>query len=162
MVERKASGLRRSLYNLLTDRDIQSLKADIEAIKADVSVFRFNEGPCTCYVDAVDAIYVRGDVFPDDEYSIHPRDMMSARAVLAHEYYGHRQYKDTPLRQQSWNDEFRASYMAARNAPGLSQQDRMLLVLDAMERAKSAGVTIKWNNFMRSVVYGSDYQQTET
>jgi len=161
-VERKASGLRKSLYKLLTDEDIQSLKSDIAAIKADVSVFKFNEGPCTCYVDAVDTVYVRGDVFPDDVYSIHPRDMMSARAVLAHEYYGHRRYKDTPLKQQSWNDEFRASYIAARDTPGLSGQDRMLLVLDAMERAKSVGVTIKWNNFMRSVVYGSNYQQTET
>jgi len=156
--KRKASGLRKSLYNLLTNEDIISLKADIRAIKADLSVFRFNDGPCTCYVDATDTIYVRGDVFPDNEYSVHPRDMMSARAVLAHEYYGHRKYQGTPLKQQSWNDEFRASYMAARNAPGLSDQDRMLLVLDAMERAKSAGVDIKWNRFMRSVVYGNDYQ----
>ena len=49
------------------------------------------------------------------------------------------------------------SYMAAKNAPNLSNQDRILLIMDAMERAKTAGVTIKWNNFMRSVVYGSDY-----
>jgi len=52
--------------------------------------------------------------------------------------------------------------MAAHNAPGLTGQDRMLLIMDAMERAKAAGVPIKWNKFMRSVVYGSDYQQTET
>ena len=162
MVERRASGLRRSRFNTLANEDIESLKSDIRAIEADISVFSFNAGPCTCYIDATDTVYVRGDVFPDNEYSVHPRDMMSARAVLAHEYYGHRSYKGTRARQQSWNDEFRASYMAARNAPGLSQQDRMLLVMDAMERAKAAGVSIKWNKFMRSVVYGSDCQQTET
>jgi len=95
LVERKASGLRKSRFSILTSEDIESLKADIKAIKADVSVFKFNDGPCTCYIDATDTVYVRGDVFPDNEYSIHPRDMMSARAVLAHEYYGHRSYKDT-------------------------------------------------------------------
>ena len=156
---RQASGLRKSVYYILTDAQIDSLKMDIVAINADISVFRFNEGPCTCYIDAADTIFVKGDVLPDDVYSIHPRDMMSARAVLAHEYYGHRAYRGTPLEQQAWNDEFRASYMAAKNAPGLSDQDRILLIMDAMERAKAAGVTIKWNNFMRRIVYGSNYQQ---
>ena len=88
---RQASGLRKSVYHVLTDAQIDSLKADILAINADVSVFRFNEGPCTCYFDDVDIIYVKG-----------------------------------------------------------------------MERAKTAGVTIKWNNFMRRTVYGSDYQQNQT
>ena len=155
---RQASGLRKSVYHLLTDTQIDLLKADILAINADISVFRFNEGPCTCYIDDADIIYVKGDVLPDEVYSIHPRDMMSARAVLAHEYYGHRTYRGTHLEQQAWNDEFRASYMAAKNAPGLSDQDRILLVMDAMERAKAAGVSIKWNNIMRRIVYGSNYQ----
>jgi hypothetical protein len=51
---RQASGLRKSVYHILTDEQICSLKADIAAIKADVSVFRFNEGLCTCYFDDVD------------------------------------------------------------------------------------------------------------
>ena len=44
--------------------------------------------------------------------------------------------------------------MAAKNAPGLSDQDRIFLIMDAMERAKAEGVSIKWNNFMRRTVYG--------
>jgi hypothetical protein len=52
--------------------------------------------------------------------------------------------------------------MAARNAPGLTQQERSMLILDAMERAKTAGITIRWNSFMRRVVYGSGYKQNET
>ena len=162
MLERKASGLRKSPHYYLTDQDIDMLKAEINAIKADISKFKFNKGTHTGYSDDLDEVLVCGDVFPDDIYSSHPRDMMSARAVLAHEYYGHRANQGTLLPKGSWNDEFRASYMAARDAPGLTEQDRMLLVLDAMERAKEAGVVIHWNYFMRSVVYGIDYEQTET
>ena len=159
MTERKVSGLRKSPHNILTEEEINSLKSDICTIGADITVFKFNYGTHTGYVDDADIISVRGDVFPDDVYSVHPRDMMSARAVLAHEYYGHRANQGTPLKKGAWNDEFRASYMAARNAPGLSEKDRMLLVMDAMERAKEAGVTIRWNDFIRSVVHGSDYNQ---
>ena len=159
MVQRKASGLRRSPYNILTDAEIESLKADIDALQADESVFMFNEGDFTGYSDDADIIFVRGDALPDNEYSVHPRDMLSARAVLAHEYYGHRANKGTSLQEGAWNDEFRASYMAAKNTPGLTDQERVLLLLDAMERAKEAGVTIKWNSFMRRAVYGSDHKQ---
>jgi len=93
------------------------------------------------------------DVLPDP-YSIHPRDKMSVRAVLAHEYYGHRRYRGTSIRKGSWNDEFRASYMAAKITPGLSDEDRMYLMLDAIQRAQDSGVTIKYNSFMRRILYG--------
>ena len=156
-MQRKASGLRRSPYSILTDAEIESLKRDIVALQADESVF--NEGDFTGYSDDADIVFVRGDVLPDNEYSVHPRDMLSAKAVLAHEYYGHRANRGTLLQEGSWNDEFRASYMAAKNAPGLTDQERAFLILDAMERAKEAGVTIKWNSFMRRAVYGSDYKQ---
>jgi len=160
MKVRKASGLRKSPHHLLTDEEIEKLKADITAIRADIEKFVFNKGTHTSYSDDLDKILVRGDVLPDAIYSAHPRDMMSARAVLAHEYYGHRLNRGTRLLKGSWNDEFRASYMAAQNAPGLTDQDRMFLILDAMERAKEVGVSIHWNSFMRRVVYGVDYQQT--
>jgi hypothetical protein len=44
--------------------------------------------------------------------------------------------------------------MAAKNTPNLSDEDRRYLTMDALERAKSAGVAIKYNNFIRSVLYG--------
>ena len=93
-------------------------------------------------------------MFPDKN-SIHLRDLLSERAVLAHEYYGHRAYRNTKLERNSWNDEFRASYMAAKNAPNLTDDDKRYLVSDAIERAKEAGVTIKNNDFMRGILYGS-------
>ena len=85
---------------------------------------------------------------------MHPTDLLSVRATLAHEYYGHRKYRGTKVPQGSWNDEFRASYMAAKNCPNLSDEDRRLLVLDALERAKTAGVSVRYNNFIRKCLYG--------
>ncbi len=154
MDERYARGLRRSPFTLLTEEEIEGLKEDIAAIGADERVFLFNEGSFTCYVDRTDTIFVKGNIFPDGDYSNHPRDLMSARAALAHEYYGHRAMRGTSLQRSSWNDEFRASYLAAKNAPGLTEQDKRHLILYAMERAKEAGVTIKLNRFMRGVLYG--------
>lgn len=148
-----ANGLRKSPTYILSNEEIKSIKDDIRSIGADESVFEFNKGRYTSYNDKTDKIKIRGDVLPDTN-SKHPRDLMSSKAVLAHEYYGHRVYRGTNLKIGSWNDEFRASYMAAKNAPNLSDDDRKYLVLDAMERAKESGVTIKNNNFMRRILYG--------
>ena len=150
-----ANGLRNSRYHILTDDEIETIKKDIRDIQADIHVFKFNKGQRTSYSDAFDEVRVRGDVLPNLN-STHPRDLMSARAVLAHEYYGHRPYRNAvnPLPYGCWNDEFRASYMAAKNAPGLSDDDRKYLILDALERAKSAGVSIVNNSLIRRVLYG--------
>ena len=151
--DRKAGGLRRSALNWLSESDIKYLKNEIRAINADETKFEFNTGYATGYRDDIDIIHVRSDVFPDKN-SLHPRDLLSERAVLAHEYYGHRAYRNTILGRGAWNDEFRASYMAAKNAPNLTNKDRHTLVLDALERAKEAGIIIKYNDFIRRVLYG--------
>jgi len=150
-----AYGLRRSPFYVLNDEDILSIKNEISALKADETIFIFNDGRFTgtAYVPALDIISVKGNVFPGVE-SLHPRDCMSARAVLAHEYYGHRPYRDTTLGIGDWRDEFRASYMAAKNAPGLSEADRRYLILDALLRAKEVGASIKHNSFIRRMLYG--------
>ena len=146
-------GLRRNPLIILSDNEIEHLKREIRAIEADESVFVFNQGSHTCYLDELDIVRVRANVFPDKN-SLHPRDLMSERAVLAHEYYGHRANSGTNLFHGAWNDEFRASYAAAKNTPNLSDSDRRYLILDALERAKSAGVTISYNDFIRSVLHG--------
>ena len=151
--ERSAGGLRRSPFYVLSEEDIKRLKWEISEIGADLSVFRFNEGRRTGYVDKKDVINVKGDIF-SDKNSIHPRDLMSERAVLAHEYYGHKANRGTPLLEGSWNDEFRASYLAAKNTPNLSDKDRAYLIMDAIERTKEAGVSIQYNDFMKGCLYG--------
>ena len=148
-----AYGLRKPRTHILTKNEINALKEDISIIEADENVFRFNMGRYTGYNDKLDKINVKGDVLPDMN-SQHPRDLMSSRAVLAHEYYGHKAYRGTKLPNGSWNDEFRASYMAAKNTPNLTDDDRQFLVLDALERAKEKGISIKYNDFIRRILYG--------
>ena len=154
---RNINGQRTSKYKILTPEEIASLKLDIEALEDDLSIFRFNEGFQTGYSDKSGLIYIRGDVLSDLS-STHPRDLMSQRAVLAHEYYGHKYFDDlfgdkNPL-PGAWTDEFRASYNAALNAPNLTETDRMYLMADALERAKEAGVNIKITTNIRRVLYG--------
>ena len=119
--------MRSAPSHILSDEEIKALKADVLTINAAESVFKFNKGSRTGYDDVLDEIRVKGDVLPD-ETSAHPRDRMSARAALAHEYYGHRAYRGTKLPKGAWNDEFRASYMAAKNCPNLSDEDRRYLI----------------------------------
>ncbi|MCL1867091.1 MAG: hypothetical protein FWF82_06745 [Oscillospiraceae bacterium] len=136
---RDVSGYRQSRHIMLDNADIEHLKSEIDAIQADKDAFRFNEGHRTGFSDRKSVVNVKGDVFPDKN-SKHPRDLMSERAVLAHEYYGHRMNAGTRFEPDDWHDEYRASYMAAHNSPGLSMQDRQDLLNDAAERAKMAGV----------------------
>ncbi len=149
-----ANGMRKSPLIKLTEKDKTHLLSEIKAIDADPSKFSFRDYIGSAYSDERDMILVSSNIFPSNDGSKHPRDLMSERAALAHEYYGHRAFRGTTLEKGSWNDEFRASYFAAKNCPNLSDEDRYYLVLDAIERAKEAGVTIKNNKFIRSVLYG--------
>ena len=124
------NGQRTSRYKVLTDEEIASIMDDIDAIGADPAIFRFNEGNQTGFLDSEGIINIRGDILPNLN-STHPRDLMSQRAVLAHEYYGHKYFDDVFGARNSapgsWNDEFRASYNAAINTPNLSDMDRIIL-----------------------------------
>ena len=149
-----AKGMRKSSTIPLSGDDKVHLLKEIRAIQADEDVFVFRDYIGTGYSDKRDKVYISSNVFPSADNSKHPRDLMSERAALAHEYYGHRANRNSTLEPGSWNDEFRASYFAARDCPNLSDEDRRYLILDAVERAKEAGVSIEYNDFMRRVVYG--------
>ena len=148
-----AKGMRKSSTIPLSGDDKVHLLKEIRAIQADEDVFVFRDYIGTGYSDKRDKIYISSNVFPSTDNSKHPRDLMSERAALAHEYYGHRANRNSTLEPGSWNDEFRASYFAARDCPNLSDEDRRYLILDAVERAKEAGVSIEYNDFMRWFVY---------
>ena len=148
-----ANGLRKPPAMHISDEQVEELKTDIRAIGADENVFEFNAGRQTGYADGTDVIFIRGDVYPDLE-STRARDRMSQRAVLAHEYYGHRTYRNTRVPLLAWNDEFRASYRAALDTPNLTDEDRMLLMQDALDRAREAGVTVRITETIRRVLYG--------
>ena len=150
---RSASGFRRDPLEELTDEDICYLKAEVAEIGAEEGAFRFNEGAKTGFSDRHRRINVRGDVFPDNN-SLHPRDRMSARAVLAHEYYGHYRFAPSEFEVGDWRDEMRASYIAATKTPNLSNDDRKYLMLDAYERAKESGHYFKYSKKARDIIYG--------
>jgi len=108
IVERDISGYRQSRHNILSESDINHLNEEIDKIHAERNVFKFNEGYKTGYSDRTGYINIRGDVFPDLD-STHPRDLMSERAVLAHEYYGHYKFIPSIFMPTDWRDEMRAS-----------------------------------------------------
>lgn len=149
-----ANGMRKSYLIPLSDADKEFVTGEIDAIGADRKHFIFRDFRATAYSAARDKVFVSSSVFPSADGSTNPTDMLSVRATLAHEYYGHRAYRNTQLREGAWNDEFRASYMAAQFSPGLSDEDRAMLISDALQRAKDAGVNIKLNSFMRRCLYG--------
>lgn len=148
-----ANGQRRSPSHILTDKKIESLLQDAKAIDIPTDVLKFNVGNRTGFSDLEEMIHIRGDVLPDIN-SDNLRDLLSQKAVLAHEYYG--QYKAHPskFRIDDWWDEFQASYRAAIDTPNLSDEDRRMLMLDAYDRAKEAGVKVNYNSVARRIIYG--------
>lgn len=125
----------------------------------------------TCYDFENDIVYVIRNVLPDLRYSynFHPRDLMSPRAVLAHEYYGHRVMRNRYIRESRgkiipvsrWFDEAYASIYAARDTPNLEQLDRVFLLNDAAQRAKEAGCVFELTPEMREMIHGYWSQTTK-
>ena len=152
-----ANGLRRSPQYILNDDEIHQIIECAEEIKIPSSILEFNYGIQTGFVDGTQKIHVRGDIFPDNN-SKNAGDILSEKAVLAHEYYGHYMNHPSTLPKGDWKDEFRASYRAAIDTPNLSDDDRRLLMLDAFNRAEEAGVIVKQNERARRMIYGYDNQ----
>ena len=152
-----ANSLRQPDTPTLTDDEISQLKQEIKELKADESVFMFNvPNRDTGYYDEKDLIILNRAVLPAVDDSRTARDRLTSKSVIAHEYYGHRAYRGTKLPRNDWRDEFRASYMAALKAPSLTRDERQLLMRDALDRAKEAGVTIKTTRTIRRILYGTD------
>ena len=153
---RQPSVGRQPIENTLSQEDINFVKKEFEAIGGDADILKFNEGNFTGYLDRTDEIYIRGDIFPD-LLSTRPNSLMSVRAALAHEL-GHKNFRFTKLIPNSWNDEFRASYWASKNVPGLSAEDKYFLVADAIDRAKDVRpvMPFNYNKYMRQIIYGEE------
>ena len=148
-----ANGMRKSPFNILDDEQIDMINSYADELKIPREILRYNVGTQTGFVDGGKFINIRGDIFPDIN-SNNNRDLLSEKAVLAHEYYGHMKHDPSQFRIGDWRDEFRASYSAAINAPGLSDSERRMLMLDAYDRAKEAGVAVKYNEKARKIIYG--------
>ena len=144
-----ASGYRMPVYNLVEGADRNYVEAEAKSIGIDPNYLRFNEpGKGTSYDPVDDVVDIKGDIFPRLTVA-HPRAKMSVRAVLAHEFYGHRpnraQYiweleNNVPFNSSEWEDEFRASYNASKAEIDLCADDRAYLRDDAITRAEEKQV----------------------
>ena len=148
-----ANGERMSVNHFLTEPEIQYITGEAEAIGIPKNKLRFNAGKRTSYIEELDIIAIRGDILPDEESTI-ARDKMSVRAVLAHEYYGHRPNVPSEYKPDDWRDEFRASYDAAVNAPNLTDEDRANLMVEAYDRAREANNEKEYDETARRIIYG--------
>lgn len=151
-----ANGGRKSKFIKLTEAEKDFIIKEAKAIGIDEKYIRFRDYRATGYDDddEDDLIYVSSQIFPAQDDSPIARDRMSVRAVLAHEYYGHRANRTTSIRKDHWIDEFRASYRGAQKCSNLTDDERADLVRDAYDRAKEAGVTVNLTKFARRVLYG--------
>lgn len=156
IVSRKMSnGARTSIHHVLSESEIESIMQDAKDINIPIDILKFNSGYTTGFLDSEGIINIRGNILPDLS-SNNLRDRLSQRAVLAHEYYGHYKSHPSNFRVGDWRDEFHASYRAAIDTPNLSDVERRMLMLDAFDRAKEAGVTVNYNKKAREIIYGDE------
>ncbi|UNT94499.1 minor capsid protein [Allobaculum sp. Allo2] len=148
-----ANGARRSNTYILSEKEIEFIKGEAENIGIPLDILSFNEGNVTGVNEVMGLIRIRGDVLPDKS-SNNNRDLLSVRAVLAHEYYGHFKHIPSEYPIGDWRDEFRASYEAALNAPNLSDEDRSRLIIDAYERQKEAGEFNGYSEEAKRILFG--------
>ena len=148
-----AMGLRKPAAHILDDKEIKQILKHAESIGVPNTVLDFNKGTRTSFNEAKMKINIRGDIFPDNHSRI-ARDIMSPRAVLAHEYYGHYLNHPSPYQYNDWRDEFRASYDAAVRTPNLTDEERAHLMIDAYDRAREAGEPQMYDEIARRIIYG--------
>lgn len=137
----------------LTEDEIRFVESEAEALQIPLNVLRFNQGAKTGFLDAEEVIHIRGDIFPDLS-SRDNNDLLSVRCTLAHEYYGHFKAHPTTIPVGNWRDEFRASYRAALDTPNLTDEERRMLMIDAFDRPRVAGVPVKMNDIAKRMIYG--------
>lgn len=152
-VRAMANGPRRGALTAVSEDEEQLLRKDADDLGIPQNVLRFNNGVCTSFDDSTGLINIRGDIFPS-EYAENPDSILSARCALAHEYYGHLKQHPSRFDIGDWRDEFQASYRAALDTPNLTEQERVMLMLDAFERAQNANVPVELNTVARKMIYG--------
>lgn len=149
-----ANGPRRAPMQHVSEEEERRIRKDADDLGIPQDVLRFNSGNRTSFDDR-GWINIRGDVFPAD-YALNPESILNERCALAHEYYGHMMHSPSRFKIGDWRDEFEASYSAAIDTPNLTDQERRLLMIDAFERPRAAGVKVTMNKTARRIVYGTD------
>lgn len=106
---------------------------------------KYSDNYYTSYSPMFDILLIGTDVLPNpDAKTINGQ--LSMRSAIAHEVVGHREAGLRGLSKFSKDDprdEAQASIRAARFAPGLTQEDRNMLIMDALTRLKNGGYKLK-------------------
>lgn len=152
-VRAMANGPRRGALTVINESEERHLRKIAEDINIPTELLRFNEGPHTGFDDEAGIIYVRGDVFPS-KYAPNPESILSEKCALAHEYYGHYLQHPSKFAINDWRDEFQASYRASLDTPNLTDNERAMLMIDAFDRARNAGVSVTLNKIARRMIHG--------
>ena len=141
-----AMGLRAGKRKITEDEKAFILK-EIKRINADVDAFYIDEigNQNTHYSQKTDLVVVGSNVFPDLENPSNMTDKLSVACVLAHEYYGHRSMREEYLKEETDTtntalDEFKASFLAYKNTPNLTDEEREMLLYQAYETAKNGNL----------------------
>ena len=148
-----ANGPRRGRLTIVSKEEEKAIRKIAADIGIPDELLRFNEGWRTSFDDDTGLIYVRGDVFPS-QYAPNPDSILSEKCALAHEYYGHYLHHPSKFNVNDWRDEFQASYRAALDTPNLTDNERAMLMIDAFDRARSAGVSVTLNKIARRMIHG--------
>lgn len=97
------------------------------------------------------------DAFPSKENGGTANEMITLNGCMAHEVVGHYEtWKKGTVKAEIALDEAQASIRAAKFGVGLSDKEQRMLMLDAYDRAKEAGVKVFYNKLARRIIYGHD------
>lgn len=98
----------------------------------------------TGYLSGFDLLAIGTDVLPLGERSKNPNSNISLKGAIAHEVIGHREAAIKGVAQPvRLLEDVQASIRAARFAPDLSQQERMVLLKDAMNRLRREKIKLR-------------------
>jgi hypothetical protein len=98
----------------------------------------------TGYLSGFDILAIGTDVLPLGEWSKNPNSNISLKGAIAHEIIGHREAAIKGLAQPiRLLEDVQASIRAARFAPDLSQQERTVLLKDALNRLRREKVRLR-------------------
>ena len=141
-----AMGLRTGKRKI-TEEEKAFIIKEINRINASEESFYIDEdgNQNTHYSQKTDLVVVGSNVFPDLENPSNMTDKLSVACVLAHEYYGHRAMREEYLNEDEDTtntaiDEFKASFLAYKNTPNLTNEEREMLLYQAYETAKEGNL----------------------
>lgn len=127
----------------LTTKQLEDVKNYAKQLGILDEQIRYGEHYNTSYGSIFDMLYIGTDVYPATNSKL-ANGRVTYKGAIAHEIVGHREACLKGWEQEDLVlDEIQASIRAARFAPDLLQEERIILLRDALERAKSNNISLQ-------------------